>query len=122
MRRKSERRVAGVDPRLDNRDRALVLRMSGVRVEMLVQCGRRTKDAGEEERAERREGDGSAAIHDGDCVAVMQEVQPVQLNSKAARGSVSALRSITVIPTEVEESLTSFWHSVRRPQVSLRSD
>ncbi len=59
----AERLVRSLETRLDDRDRALVLRMSRIRVQMLVQRRRGAEDKCEEERAQRCKGNGSAAVH-----------------------------------------------------------
>ena len=79
-----------------------MLRMRGIGVQVLVQRGRRTEDEGEQEYAQRCKGNGSAAIHEADFVAGVREVQ-----TPASRSPTSRAFSI-VIPTAVEESLTSF--------------
>ena len=67
-----ERRVTGFDAGLNDRDRALVLWMFRLRVEMIVQRWRSAEDKREQERAERCESDSSAAVHAPDFLAIAE--------------------------------------------------
>ena len=101
-----ERRIAGFDPGLDDRDRALMLRMRGIGVQMLVQRRSGAEDKREQKRAQRRESDGSAAVHDADVASVIHEVQGGTRELQTG-GDTSKRLLLPVVPTAVEESRTA---------------